>query len=58
MGQKIVHLFVFDTLADWEPGYTVAGIGDAGFQLRPGCCRVRSNRKVLGLRTLMTPITA
>jgi putative intracellular protease/amidase len=51
VGQKIVHLFVFDTLADWEPGYAVAGIGDAGFQLRPGCCRVQT----VGLRA--EPVT-
>ncbi len=30
-----VHLFVFDTLADWEPGYAVAGINDPAFQLQP-----------------------
>ena len=38
MEQQTVHLFVFDTLADWEPGYAVADIGNAGFQLHPGCC--------------------
>ncbi len=27
-----VHLFVFDTLADWEPGYAVAGINNPRFQ--------------------------
>lgn len=31
-------MFVFDTLADREPGYAVAGIGNAGFQSRPGIC--------------------
>lgn len=37
-----VHLFVFDTLADWEPGYAVAGINDPNFQLQPGRLRVRT----------------
>ena len=23
-----VHLYVFDTLADWEPGFVVAGINN------------------------------
>jgi putative intracellular protease/amidase len=42
MEQRTVHLFVFDTLADWEPSYAVAGIGDAGLQLHPACCRVQT----------------
>ena len=37
-----VHLFVFDTLADWEPGYAIAGINDPNFQLQPGRYRVRT----------------
>jgi putative intracellular protease/amidase len=37
-----VHLFVFDSLADWEAGYTVAGINNPQFQREPGCYRVRS----------------
>lgn len=36
MVQQTVHLYVFDTLADWEPGYAVAGINDPESQLRPG----------------------
>jgi len=29
MQQQIVHLYVFDTLADWEPGYAIAGLNNA-----------------------------
>lgn len=29
MAEQTVHLFVFDTLADWEYGYTVAGLQNA-----------------------------
>ena len=28
MNKQIVHLFVFNTLADWETGFAVAGILD------------------------------
>jgi putative intracellular protease/amidase len=42
MKQKTVHLFVFDTLSDWEPGYAVAGINNPAFQLRPGQYRVQT----------------
>gem|GEM_PF-5819719 len=30
MRQETVHVFVFDTLSDWEPGYAVAGINNPG----------------------------
>ncbi|MBE3557980.1 MAG: glutamine amidotransferase [Ktedonobacteraceae bacterium] len=33
MTQQIVHLFVFDTLADWEPPYAIAGINNPEFQV-------------------------
>lgn len=33
---ETVHLFVFDTLADWEPGFAIAGINRAAFQTQPG----------------------
>ena len=33
---RTVHLFVFDTLSDWEPGYAVAGINNPQFQREPG----------------------
>ena len=32
MKPKTVYLFVFDTLADWEYGYAVAGINNPQFQ--------------------------
>lgn len=36
MHQETVHVFVFDTLSDWEPCYAVAGINNPMFQLQPG----------------------
>lgn len=42
MKQEDVHLFVFDSLSDWEPGYAVAGINSPQFQLDPGRYRVRT----------------
>jgi putative intracellular protease/amidase len=36
MKQKTVHLFVFDTLADWEPGFAIAGLNNPDFQAQPG----------------------
>src|SRR5215510_14600124 len=29
MQHQIVHLYVLDTLADWEPGYAIAGLNNA-----------------------------
>lgn len=37
-----IHLFVFDTLSDWEPGYAIAGINNPTWQARPGHYRVRT----------------
>jgi hypothetical protein len=37
-----VHLFVFDTLSDWEPGYAVAGINNPTFQQHPDQFRVQT----------------
>jgi putative intracellular protease/amidase len=34
--KKVVYLFVFDTMADWEAGYAVAGINNPEFQSEPG----------------------
>jgi putative intracellular protease/amidase len=34
--KQIVHLFVFNTLADWETGFAVAGINNPAFQKQPG----------------------
>ena len=40
MKQQTVHLFVFDTLADWETGFAVAGLNNPDFQAQPGRFRV------------------
>jgi putative intracellular protease/amidase len=40
--QQDVHLFVFNSLSDWEPGYAVAGINGPQFQLEPGRYRIRT----------------
>lgn len=42
MPQETVHVFVFDTLSDWEPCYAVAGINNPMFQLRPGRYAVKT----------------
>jgi putative intracellular protease/amidase len=42
MMSQIVHLFVLDTLADWEPGFVVAGINNPDGQKTPGRYRVRT----------------
>jgi putative intracellular protease/amidase len=42
MDQQIVHLFVMDTMSDWEPGYAVAGINQPAFQQNPGRYAVRT----------------
>jgi putative intracellular protease/amidase len=36
MHSETVHVFVFDTLSDWEPCYAVTGINNPMFQLQPG----------------------
>jgi transcriptional regulator GlxA family with amidase domain len=36
MHSRIVHLFVFDTMADWEAAFAVAAINNPQFQLMPG----------------------
>ena len=40
MKQQTVHLFVFDTLADWEPGFAIAVLNKPAFQAQPGRYRV------------------
>lgn len=40
MEAKTVHLFVFDTLADWEPAFAIAGINNPEFQVEPGRYKV------------------
>lgn len=42
MQRQTVHLFVFDTLSDWEPCYAVAGINNPMFQLQPGRYTVKT----------------
>jgi len=36
MKQQTVHMFVFDTLADWEPGFAIAGLNNPAFHAQPG----------------------
>jgi putative intracellular protease/amidase len=48
---KSVHLYVFDTLSDWEPAYAVAGINNPAFQKQPG----RYGVKTVGVNT--DPVT-
>jgi putative intracellular protease/amidase len=42
MEQQTVHLFVLDTMADWETGYAIAGINQPMYQLNPGRYTVRT----------------
>ncbi len=35
MEQQTVHLYVFDSLSDWEAGYAIAGINNPQFQKDP-----------------------
>jgi putative intracellular protease/amidase len=42
MEQHTVHLYVFDTLADWEPGFAIAGLNSPAFQVQPGRYRVQT----------------
>jgi putative intracellular protease/amidase len=40
--QKAVHLFVFDTLADWEYAFAAVGIHNSAFQKQPGQFRIET----------------
>lgn len=42
MRQRDVHLFVFDSMSDWEASYAIAGINNPQFQRNPGSYRVRT----------------
>jgi putative intracellular protease/amidase len=42
MEQNTVHLFVFDTMSDWEIGYATVGINQPMFQTQPGCLRIQT----------------
>ena len=35
--KSTIHLFVFDTMSDWEYGYLIAGINNPQFQITRGC---------------------
>lgn len=39
---RTVYLLVFDTLADWEPGFVVAGINNPEGQKSPGRYQIRT----------------
>ena len=40
--KRDVHLFVFDTMSDWEASYAIAGINNPQFQKNPGTYRIRT----------------
>lgn len=40
MGCRNVYLYAFDSMADWEASFAVAGINNSRFQHRPGRYRV------------------
>lgn len=42
MDQQTVYLFVFDTLADWEPSYALTGINTSIVTAEPGPYRVQT----------------
>lgn len=42
MDNATVHLFVFDSMADWEAAFAIAGINNPRFQLEPGRYRVQT----------------
>ena len=42
MEQQTVHLFVLDTMADWEPGFAVSGINQPAYQANPGRYTVKT----------------
>jgi transcriptional regulator GlxA family with amidase domain len=42
MKKATVHLFVFDTMSDWEYGFVIAGINNPQFQKTPGRFAVKT----------------
>lgn len=42
MEKQTVHLFVLDTLADWEPGYAISRINSPAWQAQPGRFEVKT----------------
>jgi putative intracellular protease/amidase len=53
LSNRAVHLFVFDTMADWEAAFAIAGINNPQFQLAPGRYRVAT---VAASRAMVTTI--
>lgn len=51
MQTRTIHLYVFDTLSDWEPAFAVAGLNNPAFQAAPGRYQV----KTVGVNT--QPVT-
>lgn len=52
MKQSTVHVYVFDSISDWEYGYSAAGINNPQFQISPG--RFRTGTVALK----KTPVTS
>jgi putative intracellular protease/amidase len=42
MKHSTVHLFIFDTMSDWEYGYAIAGVNNPQFQSAPGTFKVKT----------------
>ena len=42
MERQTVHLYVCDTLADWEPGFAISGLNNPDMQTQPGRFRVQT----------------
>ena len=42
METSTVHLYVFDTMSDWEYGFAIAGINDRTFQTGPVAFRIKT----------------
>lgn len=42
MAVQTVYLYVFTTLADWEPSFAIAGINNPAFQAQPGRFQVKT----------------
>lgn len=42
MKKSTIHLFVFDTMSDWEYGYLIAGLNNPQFQKAPGRFAVKT----------------
>ena len=53
MNGRDVHLFVFDSMADWEASFAIAGINNPQFQRDPGRYRVvTAGRNMQTVRTM------